>query len=126
MKDCNACGKCCVKYGGQGLTVSKKELGQWEDDAPELLNYTQDGKIWFDIKTKQPLQACPWLKPTEDSKVFHCEIYYDRPNDCRYYPSTLDEMIRDECEMIQPKDLRQPKQAVKDLEFIMKDSWNIE
>jgi len=78
--------------------------------------------------THEPLELCPWLKkepassPNSSKVRYSCEIYFDRPDDCRYYPSTLSEMMLDECEMIEPKDIRNPKQAQKALEFIMADS----
>jgi len=128
MKDCNACGKCCIKYGDGGLSVSHQEIEQWLEDSPAIAKYVHNGQIWFDPKSKQQLHACPWLQPVSHSnsnKISHytCAIYFNRPDDCRYYPSTLDEMIRDECEMLEPQDLRNTKQAQKALEIIMKDSW---
>lgn len=124
MKDCNACGKCCIKYGNGGLSISNQELQTWIDDAPEIAKYAHNGEIWFDPRTQQLLNACPWLEKQPNSSAYTCAIYYNRPDDCRYYPSTLEEMIRDECEMIEAKDTRNPKQAQKDLQIIMSDSWN--
>jgi len=123
VKDCNACGKCCVKYGGHGLSISQSEINDWDEAAPELLDYIQKNEIWFDPKTKQPFDQCPWLIPGPTPNVFHCKIYHNRPDDCRYYPSSLEEMIRDDCEMVEAKDLKNPKKAQQDLELIMKDSW---
>ena len=57
-----------------------------------------------------------------DQNKYTCDIYYDRPDDCKFYPSTLDEMVRDECEMIEQKDRTNPKQAKKELDIIMEDS----
>lgn len=122
MKECNACGKCCIKYGAQGLSLDQRDIALWEENAPELLDYTLDKELWFDPKTKQPVATCPWLQPQENGQ-YHCAIYYNRPLDCRYYPSTVEEMIRDECEMIEVKDLKNPKKAQQDLQIIMSDSW---
>ncbi len=123
MKDCNACGKCCIKYGNGGLSASKQEIQTWQDDAPHIAQYVHQGAIWFDPNTQQPLAVCPWLTPNANGSGYLCEIYHDRPDDCRYYPSSFDEMIRDDCEMIEAKDRRNPKQAQKDLVIIMRDSW---
>ena len=54
--------------------------------------------------------------------MYTCDIYFNRPDDCKFYPSTLDEMVMDECEMIEKKDLTNPKQAQKELDIIMGDS----
>lgn len=123
MKDCNACGKCCIKYGGAGLTASKQEVQAWQDDAPHIAQYVHQGEIWFDPSTQQALNACPWLKLNPNGKGYLCDIYYDRPDDCRYYPSSFDEMLRDDCEMVEAKDRRNSKQAHEDLVIIMRDSW---
>ncbi|MEZ8196882.1 YkgJ family cysteine cluster protein, partial [Vibrio cortegadensis] len=49
-------------------------------------------------------------------------IYFDRPEDCRHYPSLINEMVRDECEMIEITDLENPKKAQKDLDNLMSTS----
>ena len=72
--------------------------------------------------TGKPIEQCPWLRKVPDQNKYTCDIYFDRPDDCKFYPSTLDEMVRDECEMIEKKDLINPKQAQKELDFIMEDS----
>jgi len=123
MKECNACGKCCIKYGSGGLSVTLQELDLWQEDAPKLLEYVNEGQIWFHPTTKQALAVCPWLELADDTGRYHCAIYFNRPDDCRYYPSSIEEMIRDDCEMLEPKDKRNPKQAQKSLALIMKDSW---
>ena len=125
MKDCNACGKCCIKYGGGGLTVSKQEIAVWEDDAPDLVKYVHKGQIWaHPHHPNHPIMdACPWLEKDEQANRYTCSVYFNRPDDCRYYPSTFEEMIRDNCEMIEAKDLKNPKKAQQDLEMIMSDSW---
>ena len=131
MKECNSCGKCCIKYSNGGLSASQSEIELWDVDSPNIYRHVHEGKIWMDPNTHEPLALCPWLKKepaasslgSGSSKVrYSCEIYFDRPDDCRYYPSTLSEMILDECEMIEPKDIKNPKQAQKALEFIMADS----
>lgn len=123
MKDCNACGKCCIKYSNGGLSATSQEIAQWQDEAPQIADYVQNGEIWFDPDTKESLTICPFLQKIENSKTYTCSIYFNRPDDCRFYPSTLDEMMRDECEMIEERDLKNPKNAQQALEIIMKDSW---
>jgi len=128
LRECNSCGKCCIKYSDGGLTAEKYEINNWLDDAPEIAEYVHNGHIWFDPKSKQPIKLCPWLQPSinENSKVtsYSCAIYFNRPNDCRYYPSTFEEMVRDECEMVEAKDLKNPAKARQALEIIMSDSWH--
>ena len=73
---------------------------------PYIAEYVNDGEIWSDPSTGKLIELCPWLRKETDSKVYTCAIYFDRPEDCRYYPSTIAEMIRDECEMIKRVMLR--------------------
>ena len=127
MKDCNQCGKCCIKYGGSDLNASQEEIELWEIFNPEIFEYVHNDKIWFDPKTKQPLEQCPFLEiepklnPDQPNK-YTCSIYLNRPEDCRHYPSLISEMVRDECEMIEVIDLDNPKKAQEKLDKLMSDS----
>lgn len=122
MKECNQCGKCCIKYGDGGLSASDSEIEFWEIFRPHIHSYVSDGAIWIDPKTNQPLKRCPWLIKAPDQDKYFCEIYYDRPDDCKYYPVNIKEMIRDECEMLEAKDFKQPRQAQNILNQLMADS----
>jgi len=126
VRNCNQCGKCCIKYGNGGLSASSKEIEQWETSAPTLLKYVRAGKIWMNPDTGEQLETCPWLRKVpshnKNCDMYSCDIYDDRPNDCKIYPVTIDEMIRDECEMLEAKDILRPKQAQKELDFLMAES----
>ena len=119
MKDCNACGKCCIKYGGGQLAASHGDLEIWGSFGPDIDAYVIDGKIWFDPQSKSLLDRCPWLKvdPLTPSRYL-CEVYADRPEHCRAYPMTLTDMLNDECEMLESSDLKNLKQAEIDLQKI--------
>jgi len=122
VKDCNQCGKCCVIYADGGLSASDKEIDAWEANRPDIFRYVSDGEIWVDPKTGQQLRYCPWLKKLPDKAKYTCSIYDDRPNDCRFYPANIDEMLRDECEMLEPRDLANPDLAQKTLDDLMAES----
>jgi len=127
MKDCNQCGKCCIKYGGGDLSATKEEIDLWEIFNPEIFEYVKDEAIWFDPKSGAKLTTCPFLEIVPKTNTlapnsYTCSIYLDRPDDCRQYPSLASEMIRDECEMIEAKDLAEPKQSQIKLDLLMKDS----
>lgn len=127
MKDCNQCGKCCIKYGNGDLCATQEEIDLWEIFNPDIFDYVKNNQIWFDPKSGLKLSRCPFLdiaakkSPTEADK-YTCSIYADRPEDCRHYPSLISEMIRDKCEMIEVKDLQQPKKAQVTLDILMQDS----
>lgn len=119
MKDCNQCGKCCVIYADGGLSASSKEIDNWEENRPDIFEYVRDGKIWADPATGQQMRYCPWLEKRPGQEKYSCSIYHDRPDDCRLYPSNIDEMMRDECEMLEPRDLANPTQAQETLDELM-------
>jgi Fe-S-cluster containining protein len=127
MKDCNQCGKCCIKYGGEDLAATREEIDLWEIFNPEIFKYIKNDELWFDPQTGTKLTRCPFLDlvpkklPTEPHK-YTCRIYFNRPEDCRHYPSLIPEMIRDECEMIEVIDLESPKRAQEKLDKLMQDS----
>jgi Fe-S-cluster containining protein len=128
MKDCNQCGKCCIKYGDGALSAAKEEIDLWEIFQPGVFKYVKNYEIWFDPETGLRLTRCPFLEvlPKKENPLapnkYTCSIYLDRPEDCRYYPSLISEMIRDECEMIEVRDLEKPKQAQRKLDALMMDS----
>lgn len=127
MKDCNQCGKCCIKYGDGDLAATKDEIDLWEIFNPEIFEYVKGSEIWFDPETGLRLTRCPFLQivaksdPQAQDK-YTCSIYLDRPEDCRHYPTSINEMFLDDCEMIEIIDLENPTAAQKKLDFLMKDS----
>ncbi|GAA6206184.1 hypothetical protein NBRC116600_29820 [Thalassotalea sp. SU-HH00458] len=116
LKACNQCGKCCIKYGDGGIEATVEEIDMWAIFRPNIYQYVREYKLWFDPDTQQQLSQCPFLEKLPNQKAnepvkYSCGIYEDRPQDCRLYPSSINEMVRDECEMIETFDLTHPKQA---------------
>lgn len=122
MKNCNQCGKCCTNYANGGLSASAKEIDRWASDRPDIYRYVADGKIWVDPDTGDQLVSCPFLEKIPAQDKFVCKIYYDRPDDCRYYPVNIAQMINDECEMLERSDLQDSSKAQTKLDFLMADS----
>lgn len=122
MKDCNACGKCCTLYGGGGLSATDDELDFWEVFRPEIHRFVREGNIWSDPESGEVLLVCPWLEKVTGEEKYHCKIYFDRPEDCRHYPVTVEEMIRDDCEMLEPSDLIDLKRSQLLLDSLMASS----
>ncbi|MFT6101950.1 MAG: Fe-S-cluster containining protein [Granulosicoccus sp.] len=127
MKDCNQCGKCCIKYGDGALSATKGEIDLWEIFNPDIFKFVNQNEIWFDPTSGSRLRTCPFLEISTQinplaKKKYTCSIYADRPEDCRHYPSLIPEMIRDECEMIEVIDLENIKKAQIKLDLLMQDS----
>ena len=76
----------------------------------------------MDPDTGNQLELCPWLRKLTNENKYTCDIYYDRPDDCKFYPVTIEDMIKDECEMLEARDLKDPMQAQKTLDELMSDS----
>lgn len=76
----------------------------------------------MDPDSGEQIELCPWLRKGPDQNLYTCDIYFDRPDDCRFYPVTIEQMIVDECEMLQPADLRDTSKAQRALDLIMIDS----
>jgi Fe-S-cluster containining protein len=122
MKNCNSCGKCCETAGNGGLSASSEEIDWWETHRPAIARFVQDGKIWVNPDTGDYFERCPWLKKSLDGIGTTCEIYHDRPEDCRHYPVDIEQMVRHDCEMLERRDLVDLKRAQKRLDTLMADS----
>jgi Fe-S-cluster containining protein len=122
MIECNQCGKCCTRYSNGGLSASTHEIEHWEIHRPDIYRYVRDGKIWMDPETGEQIERCPWLTKTPDQNRFVCAIYSERPEDCRIYPATIEDMVKDGCEMLEKRDLFNTRQAQKVLDVLMADS----
>lgn len=127
MRECNQCGKCCIAYSDGGLSATAQEIEGWELFNPDIAQYVANGNIWIDPVSGEQLAQCPWLEvlsPKAGSAPvrYGCRIYHDRPEDCRHYPTSVTEMVRDACEMIELHDLDAPEEAQLALDKIMADS----
>lgn len=119
MKNCNSCGKCCENWGDGGLSATAEEISWWETNRPDIARFVQGEKIWIDPDTGEHFARCPWLRKVPDRQKFTCDIYDVRPEDCRHYPTHIAEMVRDDCEMLEPGDLANVGRAQRRLDAIM-------
>lgn len=122
MKACNGCGRCCENAGNGGISATREDLEHWETYRPDIAQYADGMRIWVDPKTGMYLSRCPFLSYSSDGKRSSCQIYHDRPEDCRHYPVDVDQMVRDDCEMLEPRDRKDWRRAQRDLDMIMADS----
>ena len=127
MRECNQCGRCCLQYGDGGLSATAEEIQSWEIFSPAIAEYVVNGKIWMDPVSGEQLTCCPWLEVLPErsgsgSNKYGCRIYHDRPLDCRHYPVSIADMVRDGCEMIEVGDIEAPKTAQIALDRLMADS----
>ena len=69
MKDCNQCGKCCIKYGAGDLAATTEEIDLWEIFNPDIFEYVKNNEIWFDPKTGGKLLQCPFLENVTQKRL---------------------------------------------------------
>jgi len=122
LKECNQCGKCCINYSNGGLSATAEEIQWWETFRPDIYSFVGAGKIWVDPASGEQLERCPWLQKSPGQDKYTCSIYHDRPDDCKHYPVTIEQMVKDECEMLELRDLKRPKAAQAALDKLMADS----
>jgi len=89
---------------------------------PEISRYVKDGNIWMNPDSGEQLDLCPWLRKGAGQNMYTCAIYYDRPEDCKFYPVTIEQMIKDDCEMLSDYDIKNPERAQIALDKLMIDS----
>lgn len=122
MRACTQCGKCCIQYADGGLTATEEEIAAWEEHRPDIYAYVSNGEIWISPQTGKQLEQCPWLEHDAATETYGCKIYHHRPEDCRHYPVSIEDMIKDECEMLEVQDLSNRKKAQTTLDELMADS----
>jgi Fe-S-cluster containining protein len=87
-----------------------------------MYKFVRDGKIWMDPESGEQIELCPWLRKEPGQRRYSCAVYFDRPEDCRVYPARISDMIEDQCEMLEPNDLLNLKQAQLLLDTRFKES----
>lgn len=120
MKPCNGCGKCCLKYGGNsGLgCASERDIVRLED-RPDVLSWIPQSllDLWVSPTTGEEANRCPWLRKLPKKDSYKCRIHDVRPDVCRGYPVSIEQMKEDGCEMLEETDLKlNKKQAKKTLD----------
>jgi len=70
--------------------------------------------------TGKQIELCsrPGKAPNQNKSAGN--IYYDRPDDRKQYPSTIDDMALDKCEMLEEKDQSNAEPAQKELDTLWK------
>jgi Fe-S-cluster containining protein len=121
MKECTQCGKCCTKYSDGGLSATDNEIDMWQLFRPDIAEYVRNGLIWMSPENGKQLALCPFLRKTSND-IYTCDIYFDRPDDCKSYPVTIQQMLNDDCEMLEETDKVQPVKAQHALDQLMADS----
>ena len=115
MRACTGCGKCCVKYGaGAGLGCATDNDIARLSVRPDISVYIHPslGDLWISPVTGEETARCPWLRKLPGRQLYKCRIHDVRPDICRDYPVNIQQMIEDECEMLEPGDHQKSRQQL--------------
>lgn len=74
----------------------------WHEDCrlwakEKLISYLikdMNNEMWFDPKTGEELDVCPFLRKTRGKNMFKCTIHDTKPQTCRKYTCNPDDMKR--------------------------------
>lgn len=110
MRQCIQCGKCCLKYSANsGLgCATEKDFKLWKKHRPDILAYADCSDLWVSPVTGEEMDRCPWLRKLPNKDKYKCRIYEARPEVCRNYPRSIEQMIKDGCGMLEDGDLDKP------------------
>jgi Fe-S-cluster containining protein len=116
MKPCNFCGKCCKFGEGAGLgSATRNDIIKWRKYRPDILNYSPPPShdLWVSPVTGEETYRCPWLRKLPMKASFICRIHEFRPEVCHHYPVNIEQMISDQCEMLEPGDAEKSANELK-------------
>jgi Fe-S-cluster containining protein len=96
---CKQCGNCCLNLSDAFSTcVDETDIKQWEEkgrnDILEWVAYMFLGEgayvydIWFNPKTGEEVERCPWLRKLPKINKYVCRIHHVKPRHCREYPKS--------------------------------------
>jgi uncharacterized protein len=104
--NCKRCGNCCINLNAFSTCVSEEDIGHWEEagrsDILEWVFFMQIGDsfvydIWFNPKTGDEVQRCPWLRKLPKKNKYICRIHNLKPRLCREYPKSREHAERTGC-----------------------------
>lgn len=100
-KLCTGCGICCEMYG-HNLYATKEDIARWRQKAPWLLEYVlaldELNDLWRNPITGDEMERCPWVGQAGGKRI--CRIHHLKPDICRGYPYSVEQMRDDACEIL--------------------------
>jgi Fe-S-cluster containining protein len=76
-------------------------LDRWENEGREdILYWCELGDLWVHYDENDDGKEafrCPFLRKLPRKKKYKCLIYETRPDVCRGYPYTEEQVVRDRC-----------------------------
>ena len=114
MRACTQCGRCCTNPSFmKTLPATGDDVKRWRKggraDILEWCSVLGDdanpyADLWISPRTGDEASRCPFVRKIRGQDRYTCTIYNTRPEVCRAYPISVDNMKAVDCEMIDPGD----------------------
>jgi Fe-S-cluster containining protein len=107
---CTRCGKCCLKESYMlSLNATGDDVRRWRNEGrADILRYAEviGGKepwadLWVKPESGEECTRCPFVRKDRGEPTYSCRIHSTRPQVCRNYPGSYDQMAKDGCEIIE-------------------------
>jgi Fe-S-cluster containining protein len=110
---CKQCGNCCQNLSGAFDTCADEDdIEQWKnegrDDILEWVLFIPLGPdsyiadLWFNPKTGDEAERCPWLRKLPRKNKYICRIHDVKPKHCREYPKSREHAEETGCKGFMP------------------------
>ena len=106
---CTRCGKCCLPESGymDTLSATTADMRRWRrEKRADILAYADDfgrtsggADLWFKPDGRE-CSRCPFVRRERGRQTYRCGIYETRPEVCRDYPISYEQMELIGCEII--------------------------
>ncbi|OIQ63228.1 flagellin N-methylase [mine drainage metagenome] len=105
---CTRCGKCCTNASYMlTLFATPNDILRWRREGrSDILRYAPvfqeigSADLWIDPVSGNELSRCPFLKRSRGAGgKYLCSIHETRPDVCRGYPYSMEQMREDGCEI---------------------------
>lgn len=102
---CNGCGKCCLDSSYMlNLPATLSDIRRWRkegrEDILEYVDFLGEGVYDLWVKEGKSLPRCPFVRKDRNKPTYHCTIHETRPQACRGYPVTAEQMVKLGCEIV--------------------------
>jgi uncharacterized protein len=102
---CTRCGRCCLKPDYIAtLTASPGDVRRWRREGRhDILAYAEvigsGADLWIRPDGSE-CTRCPFLRKDRNAVTYRCRIHATKPQPCRDYPASYDQMVEDGCEIV--------------------------